>query len=85
LQRPDTTFSFETNAIPRGARMKYTRVRELIPPMYPPDSFTYEQAAAALAKAEAEDEAQQKARRERAPGPKRSTQDGVEAARGEDP
>lgn len=65
--------------------MKYTRVRELIPPMYPPDSFTYEQATAALAKAEAEDEARQKARRKRAPGPKRSVQDDGEAAGGEDP
>jgi hypothetical protein len=36
--------------------MKYTRVRELIPPMYPPDSFTYEEAEAALVKVKAERE-----------------------------
>ena len=65
--------------------MKYTKVRELIPPMYPPDSFTYEQATAALAKAEVEDEARQKVRGKRTPGPKKAARDGRAAAGGEDP
>ncbi len=65
--------------------MKYTKVRELIPPMYPPDTFTYEQAAAALAKAEAEDEARQKAGRKRTQAPRRPARDGDEAVGGEDP
>lgn len=65
--------------------MKYTKVRELIPPMYPPESFAYEQATAALVKAEAELEARQKAKRNRARVPKKSVQDGGEAVDGEDP
>ena len=65
--------------------MKEPRMRELIPPMYPPDSFTYEQAVAALAKAEAEDEARQKAKRTRTPDPRKSVRDGREAVGGEDP
>ena len=65
--------------------MKYTKVRELIPPMWLPDSFTYEQATVALAKAEAEDEARQKGRRKRARGRRVSVHDDGEAADGEEP
>ena len=64
--------------------MENLRMRELIPPMYPPDSFTYEQASAALAKAEAEYEARQNAKRKRDRGPKTTAQDGGEAAGGKD-
>jgi hypothetical protein len=77
LQRPDTTFSFETNAIPRGARMKYTRVRELIPPMYPSENFTIEEARKAIREVEAEDEARHNAkRRGRRAAAKKVPQDG---------
>jgi hypothetical protein len=64
--------------------MKEMKVRELIPPMWPPDSFTYEQATAALMKAEAEDEARQEAKRNRVRGSKRPTQDQAEAVGGND-
>ncbi|HEY0151824.1 MAG TPA: hypothetical protein VGB92_07500 [Longimicrobium sp.] len=47
-------------------------MRELIPPMYPPDSFTYEEAEAALLKVIAEREAREKAKRKRPRGPKSS-------------
>lgn len=44
--------------------MKEMKVRELIPPMWPPDSFTMEEARQALREVEA-DEARRTAKRKR--------------------
>jgi len=45
--------------------MKYTKVRELIPPMYPSENFTVEEARKAIREVEAEDEERRKAKRRR--------------------
>jgi hypothetical protein len=64
--------------------MKEERMRELIPPMWPPDSFTMEEAMAAVKKVKAATEAREKAKRTRSRGSKKSVLDG-EATGGEDP
>lgn len=45
--------------------MKEMKVRELVPPMWPPDSFTIEEALKAWDEVEAENEARRKARHKR--------------------
>ncbi|HEX8670579.1 MAG TPA: hypothetical protein VF710_01770 [Longimicrobium sp.] len=59
-------------------------MRELVPPVWPPDSFTMEEARAAVLKVKAAREAREKAKDTRSRGLKKSGQDG-EAAGGEDP
>lgn len=51
-------------------------MRELIPPMYPPDSFPMEEAMAAVLKVKAEREAREKAKHKRSRGLKKSGQGG---------
>jgi hypothetical protein len=61
--------------------MEKLRMRELVPPMWPPDSFTMEEARQAIREVEAEDEARREARRKRSrAASKKLAQDG-----GEDP
>jgi len=64
--------------------MKGTRMRELVPLMWPPDSFTMEEAEAAVLKVKAERDAREKAKRKRSRGAKKSVRDG-EAPGGKDP
>jgi hypothetical protein len=64
--------------------MKEPRMRELVPLMWAPDSFTMEEAEAAVLKVKAEREAREKAKRKRSGGAKKSVRDG-EATGGEDP
>lgn len=61
--------------------MKEMKVRELIPPLYPPDNFTLEEARQALREFEAEDEARRKAKRKRS----RAASKQVPRRGGEDP
>lgn len=56
--------------------MKEARMRELIPPMWPPDSFTMEEAEAAVLKVKAEREARENAKPKRSRGAKKSVQGG---------
>jgi hypothetical protein len=56
--------------------MQDTRMRELVPPMYPPDSFTMEEAMAAVAKVKAEREAREAAKRKRPRGARKAVRDG---------
>ncbi|HEX8452992.1 MAG TPA: hypothetical protein VF647_12900 [Longimicrobium sp.] len=61
--------------------MKETKIREFIPPMWPPDNFTLDEARQALREVEAEDEARRAAKRKRSrAASKQAPQDG-----GEDP
>lgn len=61
--------------------MQEARMRELIPPMWPPDSFTLDEARQAVREVKAEDEARREAKRKRSrAGSKKVAQDG-----GEDP
>jgi hypothetical protein len=64
--------------------MKEGRMRELVPPMWPPDSFTMEEARAAVVKVKAAREAREKAKGTRSRGSKKSMRNG-EATGGEDP
>jgi hypothetical protein len=61
--------------------MNEPRMRELIPPMWPPDSFTMEEAMAAVVKVKAEREAREEAKRKRSRRSNKSSQGGG----GEDP
>lgn len=59
--------------------MKYTKVRELIPPMYPRENFTIEEARQAWREVEAEEEARREAKRKRSrAASKKVAQDGGE-------
>ncbi|HEX8452996.1 MAG TPA: hypothetical protein VF647_12920 [Longimicrobium sp.] len=64
--------------------MKEERMRELIPPMWPPDSFTMEEAMAAVKKVKAAREAREKAKGTRTRGSNKSVLDG-EPTGGDDP
>lgn len=61
--------------------MEEMKVRELIPPMWPPDSFTIEEALKAWDEVDAENEARRNARRKRS----RAASKQVVSDRGEDP
>jgi hypothetical protein len=57
--------------------MKYTKVRELVPPMWPPDNFTMDEARRAIREVEAEDEERRKAKGRRSgAAAKKGAQDG---------
>jgi hypothetical protein len=65
--------------------MKEARMRELIPPMWPPDSFTMEEAEAAVLKVKADREARENAQRKRSHGARKSVRGGGEVKGGEYP
>ncbi|HEX8209880.1 MAG TPA: hypothetical protein VF584_06800 [Longimicrobium sp.] len=65
--------------------MKDAKMRELVPPMWPPDSFTMEEAEAAVLKVKAAREARENAKRKRSRGAKKSRRGGGEVNGGEDP
>lgn len=61
--------------------MEKLRMRELVPPMWPPDSFTMEEAMKAVREVKAEDEERRKAKRKRS----RAASKEVAEDGGEDP